>query len=364
MDYSNPESMFQNVDPIKTNPFWSGVQAGQNQAQAQPGMDINRAMQIMGLRKQQMENQEFASPEAMEARRSGLLAKSAENKGIIDKTPDMTAAEISKARAEIKAEPAMTAEKIAKAEQAASAARGKPQEDLIHTIGNSYDSIKAAPESKRPELWSNAVSQWEQTHPGVQVPERYRQWSPDRMTDLAATRYAQLHTPEFEQKMAEGKQKGEFGVKEHQISAAATVGAASIHARSAEKINTENLEAGKGIAQPGQILKLQKIMNDKESAPEEKQTAMAVLHDITQKEADLEISKDPGLKGLGEKMIMAQTPEERSTLIKEMDARKEKIRTDKLVDRNLMLPMLRQKYPDKSDNDLKAAFKKATGRNL
>lgn len=247
MDNFDPSAagMFQNVDPVKTNPFWSGVQAGNFQEQAKPGLDMNRASQMMGLQKQGMENQEFMSPLAVGARQSKLESDTATNKANLETLPWKTKKDIADYQAHLDELPSMSAERKAKARSLAMEYEGKPQSALINTIGNEFEAFQKAPPAKHGEMWKQTIGRWEAQHPGIKVPEQYKEWSPDRLGDMMTIRQSQLYTAAHRQKLGEIQETAKGHEKTSRISAGAHIESARIHERGAKERTQMALDSPK-----------------------------------------------------------------------------------------------------------------------
>lgn len=184
-DYSNPMQMFQNVDPTPNNPFWSGMMGARNQATAAPFIDMMQQSQGMDLAKKGMETGEFMSPEAQQVRQKEQQAKG--GKADFD---------IESYKQQIRGlGPEMDA-RIAKAKDITTRLQGSPYQDFLTDLGQMHDTLNDTPEEQRPNVWAGAVQRWQMTHPGLQVPENLRQYTPEHMKDVAAIRFNQLNSPE------------------------------------------------------------------------------------------------------------------------------------------------------------------------
>lgn len=178
VDYNNPFSMYQNVNPVPGNPFWSGWKGAENQMTAQPFMNQALESQGLELQKQRMDTAEYTGPEAQ-------LQRSYRRKE-----------DIEKAKQDIRAMPSMTDAKIAAANNARMVSEGTPYRDLMNDVGMLYPQLKDANPEQRAQMWQGMAQRWAQTHKGIQIPPEFQQYDDKHLTDAAAIHYAQLNTPE------------------------------------------------------------------------------------------------------------------------------------------------------------------------
>jgi hypothetical protein len=184
-NYESPMAMFQNVNPVPNNPFWSGMMGARNQMAAQPFMEMDQQSQGLDLQKKTMETGEFMSPQAQDVRQRQRAAEG----GKADFDVKSYAEQIRGLAPEMDA-------RIAKAKSITMQTQGQPAAALISDMGQMYDVIQKTPEEQRPGVWAGAVQRWQMTHPGMQVPDQFRNYSPEHLADVAAIRYTQLNMPE------------------------------------------------------------------------------------------------------------------------------------------------------------------------
>lgn len=241
----NPFAHFQGANTVPTNPFWSGVNQGQQEAQTRPFMDMARQSQGMDLQKQSIELGEFADPRAVQARMTGHDAKTAQNQYTINTEPVRSRKDIETMNQEIRSLPHVTDQKIAQAQEAVRKAKGAPAEALYQDMGNLYQTLRETPESGRALLYEQAIQRWQDKNPGSPLPEQMRTYSPQRMSELAAIRYAQVNTPEHAQTMDKAGLQSDTALQVENlqqtganyradVGARATVGAARVRAQESE----------------------------------------------------------------------------------------------------------------------------------
>ena len=197
MEYENPFSglpnpaAFQDAD-IHTRAFMQG----DRQRLMQPFMDMAQQRQQMEMKKKQMEMGEFASPEAIRARMTGLT-----------KTADTNTFDAAKARADYERLPQEQKLKIAELSNKINDETMKPHRQLFEQMGMMADRIEAAPEQHRPILFQQELDRWQKLNPNSKIPDNLRQYSPQAMQELNSIRYALVHTPAVEQDIAKNAPK-------------------------------------------------------------------------------------------------------------------------------------------------------------
>lgn len=208
MDYMNAGSMAQNQNQVPNNPFWSGMMGQRNQANAYPFMQGQFQNQQMDLQRKAMEQEEFASPAAREARQSGLEKTGAVNRADISNLPFKTDAEKQRYIEEIRSLPTLTDEKIAKAGEVIRNVKSQPHRELLANLGTLYDRMHQLPEdtvgpdgfitsSPRGQTYLNEIARFRMLNPGLDIPEGLRTYDPkNTMSDLASIRHSQLNSPE------------------------------------------------------------------------------------------------------------------------------------------------------------------------
>lgn len=194
--YANPFGLYQDQNPIPSNPFMSEWNAIQNRQTAQPFINQAKENGDLELMKRRMETGEFMSPEAQGARMSQfpLQQQMNESKGRMIQPEENAQRE--RLSQEIRALPDMTDQKIAQAQLAVQQAKGAPHRELLSELGQLYDTVKDASPADRPFLYQSALSRWQQTHPGSEVPEQFRAYREEFLPDLAAIRHAQIYSPD------------------------------------------------------------------------------------------------------------------------------------------------------------------------
>jgi hypothetical protein len=204
MDYINPGSMMPNPQDFESTNLLSVQNARQRMDMAQPFIQMAQQQQAMEMQKKQQENSEFMSPEAMRSRFSGFQKTTAENTAAAQVAPEKAKFDVAKARGDLENLPFMNEKAKQEAIQAGREAQGKPYAKLIEDMGNLHAALEKAPEAIRPMLYQEGVKRWQMEHPGAQLPQEFQQYNPQT---LAQVRYAQLHTPKFEQDMAKTREE-------------------------------------------------------------------------------------------------------------------------------------------------------------
>lgn len=196
VQYANPFGLYQDQNPIPTNPFMSGMQAQQNMNTAQPFINQAQESSNLELMKKRMMTGEEMSPQAQGARMSAYPLQQSQNESKQRMVLPEEQAQQQRLAEEIRGLPGVTDQKIAQAKLARQAAEGTPMRHLHDELGTLYDTIKDAPETARPFLYASSLARWRQTHPGSDVPEEFRNYDPRILPDLAAIRHSQIETGE------------------------------------------------------------------------------------------------------------------------------------------------------------------------
>lgn len=231
MDYVNPFAMYQNVNSVPNNPFYSDMMRHDFQKQATPFIDRMNQSGNMDLMKKGIETGEFASPEATQARMTGHQKRTAENQSYMSMQPHRDNAEQARLAAEIEALPYLNKEKIEKAKLMARQVEGTPMKELYATLGQLYDHMKDAKPEEQGFLYANAINRFQQTNPGVEIPPPLRVFRPDMIGDFAAIRHSQLFTPEQVGRERVQHIQGGYGENVANINANRAVDVANIQAR-------------------------------------------------------------------------------------------------------------------------------------
>jgi hypothetical protein len=217
MDYANPMQMFQNVNPVPNNPFWSGMMGARNQMAAQPFMDQMHQNNAYDLQKKGMETGEFVSQEAQDVRSQQRRGVGAESQYKIDTLPTDARNRNMESNENMRALPHVTDAKIEQAKSAIMNAKSAPARALMTELGQLSSVLETAPEQERPHLYLSAMQRWQMAHPGVEVPPQFKMYDPRILPDLAAIRHAQIYTPQQMQKEREIMLQGDERVRNTRI---------------------------------------------------------------------------------------------------------------------------------------------------
>lgn len=230
-DYMNPFSMMPNPDDYKAGGLpnvMSGMVAAQRQQQAQPFLDMAQQQMQQQTDTGEQTLQEFMSPHGQEARK-------AQRQQIIDEGNVYSRTKDSKVLQEnekARLAPFMTDKQIEEAKLGAVVARHELHAEPIKYFSGVFEHLQKVPEAQRKSVYDTLVKT--SGYNTDQLPDDLKEYKGSTMGHLAAARYAQVHTPQQEQKIAQ-----------EQVPAQASRDVAAINATSAIKRVDMELRAGK-----------------------------------------------------------------------------------------------------------------------
>lgn len=261
-EYMNPFAGSMLPESVPNNPFMSRMNQLDNQEMMSPFMGMEKQRQEMALRKQGIVDNEFMSPEATAARKS-------------DQTTHVTKNKLISAEADAKWEalPYEQKVKIGELKNKLSEVEGSPQGKFLNFMTDQAPALEKAPPQMRAAVYDGIIKNFQMTHPGIEVQERFRQFSPEVGNILSSARLAQIATPKHIQKLEELKEAHKNELEKARISAGGTTGAAAIHEQGA--MAREQLKIKEQAKQnPGQFRVAQrKVLTDPKATPEEREAA-------------------------------------------------------------------------------------------
>lgn len=288
-DYNNPFALVPRPSDFDSTSPMQVYNAQTQMNMAQPFIDMARQKQQMSVQQEQMKTNEFASPQAQQARMSGFERQGAENTAAAQLAPVKGQADIAAERSRLQQMPSMTAQRIAEAEEATIVAKGRPQERLIRDLGNIEGALQNAPQEIRPMLYEEEIRRWQQRNPGAQLPQEFRTYNPENM---ALIRYASIYTPQYEQKLGELKQQGTNSLATQTLQNQGSERTAQIAAGASMSNNAANIAAQQGKNPAAERVRLTRIINDPKSSPEDIQIAIASIESYASDEFDTKVAKN------------------------------------------------------------------------
>lgn len=314
--YVNPFTIQQN-NAVPSNPFWSGMVQGQTERQAQPFIGMAQQSQGLDLQKKQIETGEFADPRSVAARMTGQDLTTAQNQSKTSMVPVQEDAERRRIAEEIRALPDMTNEKIEKARLATMNAKGAPQRELFSELGSLYEPMSQAKgEQEKAFLYLGAINRWEQTHPGIKLPDNLRNYSPGIESDIAAIRHAQIYTTEQVGKERVGHITGQYGQQREETQQGGANYRAEIAARAHMYGADKSAERVQGQETPPKaVARLRRELSQNPDQPEKMDEYRAHLEDQWQQQTQ----RDPGLTILRIRSLTAESPQEKQQAQKQYD---------------------------------------------
>jgi len=196
-DYINPLSMMPNPDDVKAGGMpnvMSGMMSQQRQDMAAPFLDMARQQMSQQTQTGEQTLQEFLSPhgqETRQAQRQQLI-----DEGDVYNRTKGDKIKISNEQARLA--PFMTDRQIEEAKLGAIVARHQVHSEPIRYFSGVFEHLSKVPEEQRAGIYDTLVKT--SGYDVNQLPDDLKSFQPSTMGHLAAARYAQVHTPEQEQK--------------------------------------------------------------------------------------------------------------------------------------------------------------------
>ena len=199
-DYNNPTNMLPDPDQFKVGGrpnFMSGMIATQRQQQAQPFLDMARQQMQQQTQTGEQTLQEYLSPQ-------GQATRQAQRQQIIDEGDVYSRTKDSKVAQENekgRLAPFMTDTQIEQAKLGTVVARHQLHSEPIKYFSGVFEHLQKVPEDQRANVYNTLVKTSGYDTGGL--PDDLKSYQGSTMGHLAAARYAQVHTPEQEQKLAQ-----------------------------------------------------------------------------------------------------------------------------------------------------------------
>lgn len=199
-EYINPASMFADPDQFKVGGrpnFMSGMVAAQRQQQATPFLDMAKQQMQQQTQTGEQTLQEFMSPQGQETRK-------AQRQQIIDEGDVYSRTKDSRVAQENekgRLAPFMTDKQIEDAKLGAEVARHELHSEPIKYFSGVFEHLSKVPEEQRKSIYDTLVKT--SGYNTNNLPEDLKSYQGSTMGHLAAARYAQVHTPQQEQKLAQ-----------------------------------------------------------------------------------------------------------------------------------------------------------------
>lgn len=199
-EYINPASMFADPEQFKVGGrpnFMSGMVASQRQQQAAPFLEMAKQQMQQQTDTGAQTLQEFMSPQGQETRK-------AQRQQIIDEGDVYSRTKDSKVTQEkekARLAPFMTDKQIEEAKLGTEVARHELHSEPIKYFSGVFEHLQKVPEEQRKSVYDTLVKTSGYNVDGL--PEDLKSYQGSTMGHLAAARYAQVHTPQQEQKLAQ-----------------------------------------------------------------------------------------------------------------------------------------------------------------
>lgn len=255
MGYSNPFGAF------NTNYGGAGQQGFVNQTEtmetsqknemARPFIDMDQKSAGLDLQKQQIEHDEFGSPEAKQMRAQKIIQESKQIEANLQKINPQLALDLQDIQQKMQLGPLETANKIIQAQQLGSQLKGKPVGDFINAAadwGNAYLVSKQDP-LEQATAYRRFIKDYQDTHPDTQIPPNFENWSANLGKHLAGAKMISIMTSAHMQDMEKTKMTSDATIESHRISAKGTTDAAAITARASERNNQRTVDGKESSAE-------------------------------------------------------------------------------------------------------------------
>lgn len=323
--YTNPFAGLPDTN-FPNNPFWSGVKSGEREAMMAPFRGMEQERQGIALQKSRMDMGEYSSPEAQALRLQTIKGEG--------KKKELEFAQTEAAISRLPQEEKVRLVELRNKMDSAEAAPFKP---FLEFMSTAAAELQGVPEPMKAAAWASKMKLLESTHPGIKIPDQFRNYSPETLQQAVRIRSAATMTPEFIQKMELEKQKESGALERVRIQAGATTGAAAIHEQGA--MAREKFRADTAAKQtPGQFkVQNMRTLTDPNSTPEQIEVAEANLQSFAADNMQKLYQNDPLLQALAIKALSDPTA------AAQIDARKSKLFEDHLTSEGIRVKV---KSPD------------------
>lgn len=195
--YDNPAAFLADPSDFPNQPFTQGMMGAQREEQKAPFLQELLKQQQMNTQKQDTELQEFQSPLAIQQRQAERQ-KIIDEGDVYNKTKEGT---ISIANEKARLQPYLTDQHIAEAQSATQLVKHQQASQPLNYFSGLFDILDKTPEDQRKSLYDRLVK--ESGFPIDKLDPDIKEYQDTTMGHLAAARYAQVHTAEQEQKLAQ-----------------------------------------------------------------------------------------------------------------------------------------------------------------
>lgn len=326
-EYMNPFAGAMLPENVPDNPFMSRWNQLDNRRMMAPFREMEQERQGMALKKQGVMDQEFMSPEATQQR----AAKRTEE-------TEQSRFNAAKAQSDFRLLGPQEQEKILKIKENLRQIEGKPFATLFKMFGDLAPVLDQRPSQMRPAIIEDAVLQFEMQNPGVKIPDKLRQYSPELHQQAKNIWLAQVLTPAHEQAKVLQTQKETANMARQKVASGTSLQVAGIHEAGQDRRQNQRIQEEAKMS-PGQFkVRNMRILNSPNSTPEQIEEAEANL--MSQATAMMpKVYESDNLLQTMATAAMGGDPE----ATKRYEARRTKLFEDHLVNEGLRVRMVNPK---------------------
>lgn len=272
-DYTNPMSGF---TPSAGLPMiYQGRADEERRLASLPFLQNARSLSDMDVAKTQLQNSEFASPEAINTRMMQQRALGQQAQTTVENEPQRRSLENLTLQGQVQQQPTKNQMAMEQLGQQYAELKGKPERDIIDAGASAYMMLKDQPPMVRPQMYQQIIQHYEQTHPGLKIPEKYRTYNENLLKVMNFMKTAGDFEQQKKMQQVNTEVKGRETVAG--INAGAGIKEANIRAASAKTV--AEIGAGSRETSDKLYLKLLRSAADGTIKPEERDMLPSLIED-------------------------------------------------------------------------------------
>jgi hypothetical protein len=338
---------------IPNNPFWSGVNQSVREQNMLPFMRNANVQSDLDVQTAQQAFQDAMSPEqrALRAATIGMQTTQANERAKTLPLEEQFKREEAQGKLSLLPQQNQREQEVLR--QELSALKGKPAHSFLEFMSNGAGELSKLPPPMQAQVYTQLKDQWQEMNPGVPVPPRLAQYSPDAVKMLSATATAFANDPKLRGQLALESAKDAAHKERTGMEVAGRVKVAGIEEAGRNARNRETLAEGNPLRQQ---MALRNALRNPKISPEERETAESLLYRYIAKDME-----DWELKLRKEVEANSPTPAIRETNLKRLSVETARRFIDKLnMDRiQPTLEDLRKAFPEAKDEQLKKVYQEA-----
>lgn len=359
MEYENPARGLPDAN-IPNNPFWSGVNQSSREQNMLPFLRNANVQSDVETQTAQQKWADMMSPEQRALRAAEINKGTVQNTQEAQTLPFTEQLKRDEAGSKSRLLPHEEAVKLEQYKQDLAKVQGKPVHDFLEFTSNAAEDISKLPPPLQAQAYTQLKDQWKQMNPGIPLPPKFEQFTPDVVPMLKGVASAFANDPKLRgQKVIQGM-KEEGDTARNAATNAANIRIANIRESGDDRRAARLAEEGNI---PRQMYNLRSVLQNPASKPEEKDRADQLLYQYINTEVDNLAAKDESLKAM---TLGILNPATKDKTIAEIDQYKTRLLLDRLGRNGVRATLsdLKKAYPGQSDSKLKEAYKKAFGKDV